>query len=185
MSRTVMVMVVAGGKGGGGERIRLYYLGKENGENILYSIDEGPFKTGKFRETLADGALGLTPTDDLIENLTKTVALLAQFYKTHLPQTNNQLRTSSNTRNQVTVQNGRVVVQNVQGRQNRVQGNNARGVVATGNKGVRNRVGNANPGGQDSTFDDDADEPPIQDFPLNVDQVFQADQCDAFESDVD
>ncbi|GKD12087.1 hypothetical protein Tco_1196494, partial [Tanacetum coccineum] len=85
----------------------------------------------------------LTPTDDLIENLTKTVALLSQSYKTHLPQTNNQLKTSSNIRNQATVQNGRVVVQNVQ------------------------------------------DEPPIQDLALSMDQVFQADQCDAFKSDVD
>ncbi|GKF79120.1 hypothetical protein Tco_0234688, partial [Tanacetum coccineum] len=33
-------------------------MGKENGENILQSIDEGLFKMGKFRETLADGALG-------------------------------------------------------------------------------------------------------------------------------
>ncbi|GJT36569.1 retrovirus-related pol polyprotein from transposon TNT 1-94 [Tanacetum coccineum] len=89
---------------------------------------------------------GLTPTDDLIENLTKTVALLAQSYKTHIQQMNNQLRTSSNTRNQVTVQNGRVVVQNVQGRQNRGQGNYARGAVAARNGGVQNRVGNANHG---------------------------------------
>nr|GEY97332.1 hypothetical protein [Tanacetum cinerariifolium] len=124
----------------------------------------------------------LTPTDDLIENLTKTVALLAQSYKTHLPQTNNQLRTSSNTRHQATVQNKRVVVHNVQSRQNRVQGNNARGAVAAGNEGVHNTVGNANP---DSTFDDDVDEPPVQDLALNMDQVFQADQCDAFDSDVD
>nr|GEV96307.1 integrase, catalytic region, zinc finger, CCHC-type, peptidase aspartic, catalytic [Tanacetum cinerariifolium] len=41
------------------QRIRLYYLGKENRENILKSIDEGPFKMGKFRETLAEGALHL------------------------------------------------------------------------------------------------------------------------------
>ncbi|GJX23404.1 retrovirus-related pol polyprotein from transposon TNT 1-94 [Tanacetum coccineum] len=39
-----------------------------------------------------------------------------------------------------------VVVQNVQGRQNRVQGNNARGAVAAGNRGAQNRVGNANAG---------------------------------------
>ncbi|GKC75048.1 hypothetical protein Tco_1125822 [Tanacetum coccineum] len=56
---------------------------------------------------------GLTLTDDLIENLTKIVSILTQSYKTHLPQTNNQLRTSSNTRNQATVKKGRVVVQNV------------------------------------------------------------------------
>ncbi|GJU18821.1 hypothetical protein Tco_1146787 [Tanacetum coccineum] len=141
------------------------------------------------------------------------------------------------------VQNSRVVVQNVQGRLNRGQGNNARGAVAAGNEGSQNRVGNANPGqakhikcynyngirhiarqcthpkrpqnseyfkdkmllmqaqengvvldeeellfivgGQDSNFNNDVDEPPVQDLALNVENVFQADQCDAFDSDVD
>nr|GEV65912.1 brefeldin A-inhibited guanine nucleotide-exchange protein 5 [Tanacetum cinerariifolium] len=55
-------------------------------------------------------------TNDLIENLTSTLALLTQSYRTFLPQTNNQLRTSSNPRNQATVQDGRVVVQNGQAR---------------------------------------------------------------------
>ncbi|GKF95415.1 retrovirus-related pol polyprotein from transposon TNT 1-94 [Tanacetum coccineum] len=40
-----------------------------------------------------------TSTDNLIESLTYTLALLNQSYKSHLPQTNNQLRTSSNARN--------------------------------------------------------------------------------------
>ncbi|GJU04536.1 hypothetical protein Tco_1120966 [Tanacetum coccineum] len=70
---------------------------------------------------------GLSPTDNLIENLTNILALLTQSYKTYLPQINNQLKTSSNPRNQAPVQDSRVVVQNVQGRQNRGQGNNARG----------------------------------------------------------
>ncbi|GJV79176.1 retrovirus-related pol polyprotein from transposon TNT 1-94 [Tanacetum coccineum] len=90
--------------------------------------------------------LGLSPTDNLIENLTNTLALLTQSYKTFLPQTNNQLRTSSNPRNQATIQDDRVVVQNVQGRQNRGQGNNARGACAVGYGGAQNRVRNANPG---------------------------------------
>ncbi|GJW87854.1 retrovirus-related pol polyprotein from transposon TNT 1-94 [Tanacetum coccineum] len=64
----------------------------------------------------------------------------------YLPQTNKQLRTSSKPRNQVTVQDGRVVVQNVQGRQNRGQGNNAQGTGVAGYGGAQNRVGNANPG---------------------------------------
>ncbi|GJZ83139.1 hypothetical protein Tco_0648312 [Tanacetum coccineum] len=34
------------------------FTGKDNGENILQSIDEGPFKMGKFKETLVDGAQG-------------------------------------------------------------------------------------------------------------------------------
>nr|GEU94700.1 retrovirus-related Pol polyprotein from transposon TNT 1-94 [Tanacetum cinerariifolium] len=90
--------------------------------------------------------LRLSPTKKLIENLTNTLALLTQSYKTYIPQTNNQLNTSSNTRNQATVQDGRVVVQNVQGRQNRGQGNNAWGAGATGYGGAQNRVGNANSG---------------------------------------
>ncbi|GJQ95810.1 hypothetical protein Tco_0006949 [Tanacetum coccineum] len=53
---------------------------------------------------------GLSPMDNLIENLTNTLALITQSYKTYLPQTNNQLRTSSNPRNQAIVQDGRVVV---------------------------------------------------------------------------
>nr|GEX88936.1 reverse transcriptase domain-containing protein [Tanacetum cinerariifolium] len=75
---------------------------------------------------------------------------------------------------------------------------------AAGYGGVQNRVGNANPGqarqvkcyncneqllflvgGHDNAFDDDVDEQPVQDLALNVDNVFQADDCDALDSDVD
>ncbi|GJT07717.1 integrase, catalytic region, zinc finger, CCHC-type containing protein [Tanacetum coccineum] len=48
------------------QRICLYCLGKYNGVNILKSIDEGPFKIGKFRETLAEGALHLGPERDRV-----------------------------------------------------------------------------------------------------------------------
>nr|GEU49636.1 hypothetical protein [Tanacetum cinerariifolium] len=117
---------------------------------------------------------GLSPTDNLIENLTNTLSLLTQSYKTYLPQTNNQLRTSSNTRNQVTVQDSVAV-----------------------NRGALYRVRNVNPsqarqikcyncnGGQDNAIDKDVDELPVQDLALNVDNVFQADECDMFDSDDD
>ncbi|GJY53086.1 hypothetical protein Tco_0444750 [Tanacetum coccineum] len=100
------------------------------------------------------------------------------------------------------------------GRQNRGQGNNARGTGAAGYGGAQNRVGNANlgqarqikcyncnaqdnevaldeeqllfiTGGQDNAVDEDMGEQPVQDLALNVDNVFQADDCDAFDSDVD
>nr|GEZ82235.1 Gag-protease polyprotein [Tanacetum cinerariifolium] len=40
------------------QRIRLYCRGKDNGVNILKSIDEGPYKLGTFRETLAESPEG-------------------------------------------------------------------------------------------------------------------------------
>nr|GFD45158.1 retrovirus-related Pol polyprotein from transposon TNT 1-94 [Tanacetum cinerariifolium] len=40
-------------------------------------------------------------------------------------------------------------------------------------------------GGQDNAIDEDVDEQLVQDLALNVDNVFQADDCDAFDYDVD
>ncbi|GJX66011.1 integrase, catalytic region, zinc finger, CCHC-type containing protein, partial [Tanacetum coccineum] len=40
-------------------------------------------------------------------------------------------------------------------------------------------------GGHDNAVDKDVDEQPVQDLALNVDNVFQADDCDAFDSNVD
>nr|GEV52040.1 hypothetical protein [Tanacetum cinerariifolium] len=40
-------------------------------------------------------------------------------------------------------------------------------------------------GGQDNSIYEDVDKKPVQDLALNVDNVFQADDCDAFDSDVD
>ncbi|GJR66520.1 retrovirus-related pol polyprotein from transposon TNT 1-94 [Tanacetum coccineum] len=165
---------------------------------------------------------GSSSTENLIESLTNTLVLLTQSYKSHLPQTNNQLRTSSNARNKATVQDDRVVVQDVRGRYNvnnqgrPFQRNNARGNVVAGNAGGQNRGGNVNPGQakpikcyncnglghiarelldeeqllflageQVTNFDDDVDDPPEKDLALNVDHIFEADQCDAFDSDVD
>nr|GEX61418.1 integrase, catalytic region, zinc finger, CCHC-type, peptidase aspartic, catalytic [Tanacetum cinerariifolium] len=115
--------------------------------------------------------------------------------------------TKEDQENQATVQDDRVVVQNVQGRPNRGQGMNPQGGSAAGYGGAHNRVGNVNQGqarttqenrvaldaeqllfltgGQDNVFDDDVDEQPVQDLALNVNNVFQADDYDAFNSDVD
>ncbi|GJR63389.1 hypothetical protein Tco_1505551 [Tanacetum coccineum] len=271
------------------QRIRLYCLGKDNGENIMKSITEGPFQMGTFIQTPAEdaeeteGALqlgperarvftdlsaeekerykadiratnillqgipkdiytlinhytnakdiwdnvkmileGSTSTDNLIESLTNTLALLNQSFKVHLPQMNNQLRTSSNVRNNATVQDGRVVVQDVRGRYNAhnqgrpFQRNNARGNVVAGNAGGIRHIARECPqpkrpqdldyfkdklmlmhahengavldeekllflaGEQVTNFDEDVD-----DLVLNVDHVFEADQYDAFDSNVD
>ncbi|GJS46896.1 retrovirus-related pol polyprotein from transposon TNT 1-94 [Tanacetum coccineum] len=124
---------------------------------------------------------GSSSTENLIESLSNSLALLTQSYKSYLPQTNNQLRTLSNARYKATVQDGKVVVQDVRGRYNAnnqgkpFQRNNTKGNVVAGNVG----------GEQVTNFDKDVNNSPENDLALNVDHVFEADECDAFDSDSD
>ncbi|GJZ30654.1 hypothetical protein Tco_0575701 [Tanacetum coccineum] len=73
--------------------------------------------------------LVFSPGDDLIACLNKAMAFLTAVASSRFPSTNNQLRTSSNLRNQATIQDGRVTVQQVQGR----QGQNYSGTTYKGN----------------------------------------------------
>ncbi|GKB36624.1 copia protein [Tanacetum coccineum] len=61
---------------------------------------------------------GSSSTENLIESLTNSLALLTQSYKSHLPQTNNQLRASSNARNKAMVQDRKVWFQDVRAEEN-------------------------------------------------------------------
>ncbi|GKC70486.1 hypothetical protein Tco_1116369, partial [Tanacetum coccineum] len=87
-----------------------------------------------------------------------------------------------------TVQNGRVVVQNVQGRQNRVQGNNARGIVAAGNREGLSTELPKRPQNSDY-FKEKMLLMQAQENGVDLDEeqllFLVADQCDAFNSDVD
>ncbi|GKE50195.1 retrovirus-related pol polyprotein from transposon TNT 1-94, partial [Tanacetum coccineum] len=55
--------------------------------------------------------------DDPIACMNKAMAFLSAVFLPRYPSTNNQLRSSYNPRNQATVQDGRVTVQQVQGKQ--------------------------------------------------------------------
>ncbi|GJU96776.1 hypothetical protein Tco_1321532 [Tanacetum coccineum] len=156
---------------------------------------------------------GFYPADELLDNLTKQVALLAQQYKTQFPQTNNQLRTSSNTRNQDTMQNrgdrtrfketllgvlllkemgelSTELVMQILGKESQSSVTTAMGLMYA-MQAQENEVDLDEEqllflaGGQPNTFDDEVDEGPVQDIAQNEDNIFQADQCDAFDSDID
>ncbi|GJR08406.1 hypothetical protein Tco_0033690 [Tanacetum coccineum] len=110
---------------------------------------------------------GSTSTDNLIEKPTKTLALLKK---------------SSNARNKATVQDDRVVVQDVRDRYNvnnqgrPFQRNNARENVVAGNVGGQKQIMDEEQllfleENMFTNFDDDVD-----DLALNVDHVFEADQ---------
>nr|GEX90360.1 ribonuclease H-like domain-containing protein [Tanacetum cinerariifolium] len=221
--------------------IRLYCLGKDNGVNILKSIDEGPFRMGTLRETLAEGtegALHLGPErprvysdltseeKDRINKKDRESKLYDDFehFRQHKGETIHDyyvwfaklindmrnikmtmfmMQLNSKFINNMLLEWGRFVtavklnrelrdfnydqlyayLKQHEGRQNRGQGNSARGAGASGYGRASNRVGYANPGRQDNIVDEDVDEQPVQDLALNVDNVFQVDDCDTFDSD--
>ncbi|GJT35137.1 retrovirus-related pol polyprotein from transposon TNT 1-94 [Tanacetum coccineum] len=112
---------------------------KQNDDGKKYPTQSSESPQFSNQPSLVDNCqmdTGSTSTDNLIESLTNTLALL---------------RTSSNARNKATIQDDRVVVQDVRDRYNvnnqgrPFQRNNARGNVVAGNVGGQNRVGNMNP----------------------------------------
>ncbi|GKD69700.1 hypothetical protein Tco_1323790 [Tanacetum coccineum] len=74
-------------------------------------MTESPFVDSGFAVPV------FSPGDDPIAYLNKAMDFLMAVASSRFPATNNQLRTSSNLRNQATIQDGKVTVQQVQGRQ--------------------------------------------------------------------
>ncbi|GJY24496.1 hypothetical protein Tco_0398154 [Tanacetum coccineum] len=61
--------------------------------------------------------LSFLPSNDPITSLNKAMAFISTLFASRYPPTNNQIRTSFNPRNQATIQDGKVIVHNIQGRQ--------------------------------------------------------------------
>ncbi|GJT76187.1 hypothetical protein Tco_1042912 [Tanacetum coccineum] len=137
---------------------------------------------------------GSSSTENLIESLSNTLALLTQSYKSHLPQTNNQLRASSNARNKAMVQDGKVVVQDVRGRYNATN----QGRTISRKKTMQEEIAHES----GAVLDEEHRccllveqvtnlmmmwmiHSHEMNLALNVDHIFEADECDAFDSDVD
>ncbi|GJR27642.1 hypothetical protein Tco_1103874 [Tanacetum coccineum] len=82
-------------------------------------------------------------SDDPIASLNKAMAFLTTAITSRFPTTNNQLITSSNLRNQATIQDGRVTVQQMHGRQHYSFAGMGSKSNATGSVINRNRGTNA------------------------------------------
>ncbi|GKA41158.1 hypothetical protein Tco_0733751 [Tanacetum coccineum] len=88
-----------------------------NASNQKYPTQSSESPQSSNQPSIVDNCqmdTGSTSTDNLIESLTNTLALLNQSFKAHLPQTNNQLRTSSNARNNATGSRRQSIVLDVQ-----------------------------------------------------------------------
>nr|GEW54391.1 hypothetical protein [Tanacetum cinerariifolium] len=164
---------------------RGFKLTKEERESQLYD-DFEHFRQNKG-ETIHDYYVRFAKLINDMRNIKMTMSrmqLNSKFVNKMLPEwgrfvtavkLNRGLRDSNYDQlNQAIVQDGRVIVPNVQGRQNRGQGNDARGICATSYGGAQNRVGNANP----------SQSRQIKCYNCNgIGHI--ADECDAFDSDVD
>nr|GEV24476.1 hypothetical protein [Tanacetum cinerariifolium] len=189
------------------QRIRLYCLGKENGEKILQSIDEGPFKVGKFRETLAEGSLHLGLPKDIYtfvnhytdaKDIWDNAKMLLEGYELTKYERESQLYENFEYfhQNKGETMHGYYVREDITEVKETMQGEQLQLEIGDfktelGMKILENRVILDEEqllfitGGQTNTFDDDVDEAPVQHLALNEDNIFQVDQCDAFDSNVD
>nr|GFC17761.1 hypothetical protein [Tanacetum cinerariifolium] len=64
--------------------------------------------------------------DDHINAINHMMSFLTSVVTSRYPSTNNQLRTSSNPRQQATINDGRVTIQPIQGRQNQMSAGSSR-----------------------------------------------------------
>ncbi|GJR77726.1 hypothetical protein Tco_0090091, partial [Tanacetum coccineum] len=125
-------------------RMELYMQNREHGRMILESVEHGPLIWPMVEENglptdiyslvnhhrvakdlwervqllMQDTSLTKHEREyDPIACLNKAMAFLMAVASLRFPSTNNQLKTFSNPRNQATIQDGRVTMQQVQGRQ--------------------------------------------------------------------
>nr|GEV04282.1 integrase, catalytic region, zinc finger, CCHC-type, peptidase aspartic, catalytic [Tanacetum cinerariifolium] len=118
-------------------RMELYMQNREHERMILESVEHGPLIWPTVEENVAyqspqaptqlmtespfvDSGFAVpvfSLGDDPIACLNKVMACLIAVASSRFPYTNNQLKTSFTTRNQATIHDGKVIVQQVQGRQ--------------------------------------------------------------------
>ncbi|GKC08278.1 hypothetical protein Tco_0999888, partial [Tanacetum coccineum] len=126
--------------------------------------------------------------DDPIKAINKMKSFLSTVLTSRFPSTNNQLRNSSNPRQQATIQDGRVTVQQVRGRKNSFRAGSS-GTKSTGKKVL---LVEAQGNGKDLNeeeleflVDPGVAKGPVTPSVITQNATYQADDLDAYDSDYD
>nr|GFB30633.1 hypothetical protein [Tanacetum cinerariifolium] len=99
-------------------RMELYMLNRQHGRMILESVDNVHQQSDFSQPDTGLVVLVFQKGDDPIDAINHMMSFLTVVVTSRYPPINNQLRTSSNPRQQSTINNERVTIQPIQGRQN-------------------------------------------------------------------
>ncbi|GJX94219.1 hypothetical protein Tco_0348805 [Tanacetum coccineum] len=183
-----------------GESLHEYYLRFAQLMNDMHIIKMIMQQQPQAEFSQLDSSLAvasLLPGDDPISSLNKAMAFLSTAITLRFPITNNQLKTSSNPRNQATIQDGRVTVQQVKGKQGQIFTGMGSKINATSSVINRNGGNNASfqarvEAGQvldeeKLAFLEDSRVSKSQDTQTTItyNAAFQTDDLNAFDSDYD
>nr|GEW39521.1 hypothetical protein [Tanacetum cinerariifolium] len=97
--------------------MELYMLNRQHGRMILESVKNGHQQSEFSQPDTGLVVLVFQKGDDPIDCINHMISFLTAVVTSRCPSTNNQLKTSSNPRQQATINNGRVTIQPIQGRQ--------------------------------------------------------------------
>nr|GEZ32065.1 hypothetical protein [Tanacetum cinerariifolium] len=111
-------------------RMELYMLNRQHGRMILESVENDPLLWPTVEE---DGVTRLKKYSELSAEKAiqadcdvKATSIILQGFPRRYPATNNQLSTLSNPQQQATINNERITIQSIQGRQNSVTAGSSR-----------------------------------------------------------
>nr|GEZ52956.1 hypothetical protein [Tanacetum cinerariifolium] len=113
-------------------RMELYMLNRQHGRMILESVEQVTDTSSLVNHNAYMASFSAPQIayalmeDDPIDAINHMMSFLTYVVASRYPATNNQLRTSSNPRQQATINNGRVTIQPIQGRQNFVLAGSSR-----------------------------------------------------------
>nr|GFB61364.1 hypothetical protein [Tanacetum cinerariifolium] len=122
--------------------------------------------------------------DDPINAINHMISFLTSVVASRYPATNNQLRTSSNPRQQATINNGRVTIQPIQGRQNHMSTGSSRS-FASGSGGTSGKQRVLQAEELDFLADPGTAESSSNQTVITTNAAYPADNLDAYDSDCD